>query len=159
LPAGSRIEALLDLIESAEHKVLVFVPFRHALAGLSEILTENNVDHAVVHGDTKDRDEIFNLFQNTAKYRVLLAHPACLAHGLTLTAADTIIWYLPTTSLEIYEQANARVRRAGQKHKQQILFMQSTPVERRIYRLLAAHQHLQNVLLDMFATATQGREI
>jgi SNF2 family DNA or RNA helicase len=95
------------------------------------------------------------LFQNTDKYKVLLAHPQCLAHGLTLTAANTIIWYCPTASLELYEQANARIRRVGQEHKQQVLHLQGTPVERRMYQLLQRKQKVQDQFLKMLEEATQ----
>ena len=74
----ARTDTLIDLVRSATHKVLVFVPYRHALAGLSTIFTAHEIDHAVVHGDVNDRDRIFNLFQNTSKYDVLLAHPQCV---------------------------------------------------------------------------------
>lgn len=157
LDAQPRIDTLIDLVNSAERKLLVFVPFRHALEGLSEVLTSHKIDHCVVHGDVSDRDRLFNLFQNTARFKVLLAHPECLAHGLTLTAADTIIWYSPIASLEIYEQANARIRRVGQKHRQQILHLQSTPVERRIYALLRTKQRIQDKLLSLFEDATDRR--
>jgi SNF2 family DNA or RNA helicase len=152
-----RIEALIDAIASTERKVLVFVPFKHALAGISEALTHEVIEHAVVSGDTSanERNTIFNLFQNTQKYRVLLAHPQCLAHGITLTSADTIIWFAPVTSLEIYEQANARIRRVGQSHKQLVLHIQSTPVERKIYTLLRRKQRVQDKLLEMFEDATR----
>lgn len=154
LDSTPRKEALLDIINSVERKVLVFIPFRHALAGISEFLTEEKIDHEVVHGDTRDRDQIFNLFQNTDKYKLLLAHPQCLAHGLTLTAASTIVWYSPTASLDLYEQANARIRRPGQTHKQQILHLQGTPVEKKLYRLLQNKQQIQDMLLLMFEEAT-----
>lgn len=157
LDATPRTDLLLELIEEAARKVLVFVPYRHAVEGLSAMLTAQGIDHAVVHGDVKDRDNIFYLFQNTPKYKVLLAHPECLAHGLTLTVADTIIWYSPTASLEIYDQANARIRRVGQKHKQQILHLQSTPAERKIYALLRGKQKVQDKLLTLFEEATAGR--
>lgn len=158
LDAEPRHDMLVDLINQAAQKVIVFVPFRHACVGLSKILSDKkiNIDHAVVHGDISNRDDIFNLFQNTTKYKVILAHPACMAHGVTLTSASTIIWYCPTTSLETYEQANARIRRVGQKHRQQILHLQSTPVERRIYTLLRAKQKVQDKFLDMFADATSS---
>ena len=147
-----RIEALMDAINATDRKVLVFAPFKHALDGISEALTSEGIEHAVVSGDTpmRERSEIFNLFQNTSKYRVILAHPQCLAHGITLTAADTIIWYAPVTSLEIYDQANHRIRRVGQKHKQLVLHLQSTPVERKIYKMLQAKQNVQDKLLQMF---------
>jgi SNF2 family DNA or RNA helicase len=155
IPSAPRTDALLDLVRSASHKSIVFVPYRHALAGLSKIFTDQKIDHAVVHGGTTNRDEIFTLFQSTSKYDVLLCHPECVAHGLTLTAADTTIWVSPTASLDIYEQANARIRRVGQMHKQQFLHLQATPVERKLYALLQRKQKTQDQLLAMFEEATE----
>lgn len=155
LDCTPRLAELENLIMSASNKVLVFAQFRHVVEGLSQFLTAKGIEHAVVHGDIKDRDQIFNLFQNTAKYKVLLAHPQCLAHGLTLTAADTTIWFSPTSSLEIYEQANARIRRVGQRHKQQFIHLQGTPVERKIYALLRNKQRVQDKLLDMLEEASR----
>lgn len=157
LDAQPRIDTLVDLINATDRKLLVFAPFRHMLEGLSETFDAHNISHCVVHGDVTDRDSLFNLFQNTDKYKVLLAHPECLAHGLTLTAADTIIWYAPIASLEIYDQANARIRRVGQTHRQQVIHLQSTPAERRIYQLLRNRQKVQDKLLTMFEDATDRR--
>jgi SNF2 family DNA or RNA helicase len=81
-------------------------------------------------------------------------HPQCVAHGVTLTAADTIIWYLPITSLDIYDQFNARFRRIGQTHKQQLLHLQATPVEKKIYRMLREHQKMQDMFLQLVEEAT-----
>jgi SNF2 family DNA or RNA helicase len=149
-----RVAAMADIIESAQEKVLVAVPYRHMIEGISRILGLAKIDHACVHGDTVGRDQIFNLFQNTEKYRVLLAHPVCMSHGLTLTAADTIIWYLPYASLDVYDQFNARFRRIGQQHKQQLIHLQATPIERKIYRLLRDHQKMQTSFLDLVEAAT-----
>lgn len=152
LDNDKRMEALSDALDSTDRKCIVFVPFIHALGGISEHLTKEKRDFAVVSGDTpqRERDEIFRLFQQTDRYRVLLAHPQCMAHGLTLTAADTIIWFAPITSLEIFEQANARIRRVGQKHKQQVLMFQSTKVERYVYARLQQKRNVQTALLDMY---------
>jgi SNF2 family DNA or RNA helicase len=152
-----RIQAMLDAIESTDRKVLVFAPFKHALAGLSKALTQEGIEHATVSGDTPagDRGSIFNAFQNTTKYKALVAHPQCLAHGITLTAASTIMWFGPVTSLETYDQANARIRRVGQKHKQLILKCSGTPVEKKIYGMLEHHQQIQNRLLDLFEAASE----
>lgn len=157
LDNDKRIDALVDGINATDRKVLVFVPYKHALAGISAALTHEGIEHAIVSGDTaaNERARLFNLFQNTQKYRVLLAHPECLAHGITLTAADTVIWFAPVTSLEIYDQANHRIRRVGQTHKQLILHLQSTPVERRIYSLLRNKQKVQNKFLELFEEASK----
>jgi SNF2 family DNA or RNA helicase len=161
LDGDSRIDALVDTIEAAEHKVLVFVPFIHALDGIAAKLKKEGIDFAIVSGQTPitERSEIFNAFQNTGTYKVLLAHPQCLAHGITLTTANTIVWYAPVTSLEIYEQANARIRRVGQKNKQLVLHLQGTPVERKIYKLLQNNQQVQDAFLEMFADATNQNPI
>lgn len=157
LDNDKRIQHLIDEINATSRKCMVFVPFKHALAGIAAALTKEGIEHAVVSGDTlpSEREQTFNLFQNTAKYRVLVAHPKCLAHGLTLTAADTIIWFAPITSLEIYDQANGRIRRVGQQHKQLFLHLQSTPIEKRVYRMLAKKQKVQSDLLALFEAATE----
>lgn len=157
LDCQPRLDALHDLLESAQQKVLVFVPFRHALDGLSQHMTKWGIEHCVVHGQVTDRDSLFYAFQKTDKYKALLAHPECLAHGLTLTEADTIIWYSPIASLDIYDQANARITRVGQLHKQQVLHLQGTPVEKKIYGLLRSKQKIQSQLLTLFEDATAGR--
>lgn len=152
LDASERLQAMVDIVEGTDRKVIVFTPFKHSLAGISSALAKEGIDHAEVSGDTSasKRGEIFGAFQSTDKYRVLAAHPACMAHGLTLTAADTIIWFGPITNLETFEQANARIRRVGQHHKQQVIMLQGTKVEKKIYSALRAKQAVQNQLLDMF---------
>lgn len=155
LDNDNRLERLVDDINACEQKVIVFVPFTHALHGIAERLRKEGVDTGIVYGDVpdKERDKIFAAFQNTGKYRVLLAHPTCMAHGLTLTAASTIIWFGPIASLEIFEQANARIRRIGQKHKQLFLMYQATPAEKKMYAALRAKRKVQDGVLDMFANA------
>ena len=150
-----RHQTLVDLINENERKVIVYAPYRHTIEGLSKVLDTAGIEHCVVHGGVSGRSELFNAFQHTTKYKVLLAHPECVAHGLTLTVADTIIWYQPITSLEIYEQANARITRVGQKHKQKVLHLQSTPVEKRIYALLRSKQKVQDTLLAMLSEAME----
>lgn len=157
LDNDERLTALVDAVNSTDRKVIVFVPFVHALEGIKKRLTSEGYDVRQVSGATPrgEREEAFNLFQNTSAVKVLVAHPQCMAHGLTLTAADTIIWFAPMPNLEIFEQANARIRRIGQKHKQQILMFSATKAEQKMYAKLRAKQKVQNLLLEMFADATQ----
>lgn len=156
LDNDERLTALVDAVNSTDRKVIVFVPFVHALEAVSKRLTSEGYDVRTVSGATpkNDRETAFNLFQNTDAVKVLVAHPQCMAHGLTLTAADTIIWFAPIPNLEIFEQANARIRRIGQKHKQQVLMFSATKAEQKMYAKLRAKQRVQNMLLDLFAEAT-----
>jgi SNF2 family DNA or RNA helicase len=156
LDPADRLKTLMDVVLSADQKVIVFSPFKSATAGISRLLGRENIDFATVTGDTpqRDRTSIFQAFQNTDKYRVLNAHPECMSHGLTLTAADTIVWFGPVTKLETYEQANARITRVGQKHKQQIVKLVATPAERMLYRRLKDKHELQENILDLLQELT-----
>lgn len=151
LDMGERTQALIDLVEANERKLLVFVPFKHALAGVSDALNGAHISNLTMSGETPfaERDIIFNQFQNEPDPKVLVAHPQCLAHGVTLTAADTIVWFAPITSAEIYAQANARIRRIGQQHKQLFLHLQATPVEKHVYHLLINKIDGQDDLLKL----------
>ncbi|MFE2399847.1 helicase-related protein, partial [Streptomyces sp. NPDC059425] len=55
---------------------------------------------------------------NAGKVDILLAHPASAAYGLNLQdGGNHVVWYGLTWSLELYEQANGRLHRQGQKQK------------------------------------------
>lgn len=147
-----RLNAAVDAINATDRKVLVFTPFTHALKGVATRLSKEQIEHGIIDGSTphSERGRLFSLFQSTDKLKVIVAHPGTMAHGVTLHAANTIIWFGPTTSLETFEQANARIRRVGQKHKQQILMFQSTAAERKIYSRLRQKQKVQTKILDLF---------
>ena len=146
-----RINELREIIRETTHKVIVYTPFKRSVALLQSQL-EKEFHTENVSGDVGKtaRDDIFNRFQHTKEIKVLVAHPQCMAHGLTLTAATAIVWYSPTTNLEIYLQASARMRRPGQLHKTNIIHLQATPIEKRIYGVLEKRGSMQNELLAMF---------
>jgi SNF2 family DNA or RNA helicase len=160
LDCDNRKQQLFDLIRSATNKVLVFFPFRHMVKGIVELVPtkgEDAFDFAIVHGDVSapDRRKIFAEFQNTDKFKAIFAHPGCMSHGLTLTRANTVIWYCPIMSYELYEQANARIRRVGQQHRQQVIHLYGTPVERKLYKMLENKALKQEELLNLFEEATK----
>jgi SNF2 family DNA or RNA helicase len=150
LPNGPRIELVREIIEEAEAKVLVFVPFTSALEAVAaELRKDFTVD--IVNGDTSKhaRDETFKNFQNSPNPRVIVANSGTLSHGLTLTAANTIIWMCPIHSNETYMQANARVTRPGQKLNTLIVNIEATELERKIYARLQGKEKTQGILLDL----------
>jgi len=152
LPNKPRMEALRDFCRASAAKVIVFVPFVHALQSIADYLRKEGETVEMVYGGTSKttRDRVFADFQNGVSPRVLVAHPQCMAHGLTLTAASTIIWYTATNNPEHYEQANGRIRRPGQKEKQLIVHLTGTPVERVAYGRLKSRGRMQGMLLELF---------
>jgi SNF2 family DNA or RNA helicase len=151
LPVKPRIDETIEIIEQSRSKVIVFVPFRAALEQVAAALREH-FTVAVIHGGTTraERDTIFSNFQRTSDPRVLVAQPGTMSHGLTLTAADTIVWFGPAPSSEIYQQANARIARPGQKLNTLIVNIEGAPVERKAYERLEKRGNTQGLLLDMF---------
>lgn len=157
LPAKPRLDVLKETIEESEGKVIVFVPLTGALEAVADELRKDWTVEVIHGGTTKnERDRIFAEFQKTPNPRVLVANAATMSHGLTLTAATTIVWYAPVHSNEIYEQACARVRRPGQTRTTVIVHIAGSDIERRVYKRLQDKQSMQGLLLDMMKSAPES---
>jgi len=131
---------------------LVFVPFKHVINILSEKLTADGISNEIINGSVSanKRTAIFKEFQETDNPRVLIIQPQAAAHGVTLTAANTIVWWGPVPSLETYAQANARVHRSGQKHPCTVVQLQGSPVEKRVYSLLDQKIDVHTKMIDLY---------
>lgn len=150
LDAAPRLAVLDEIIEASASKVIVFTPYKHSLKMLHDHLVKTTTV-AVVSGDVppSERDRIFARFQTTPDPRVLAAHPQCMAHGLTLTEASTIVWWGVPPSAEIMEQANARITRPGQKLAQYIARIVATSIEVARYRDLDNRTDTAEAFLDL----------
>lgn len=157
IDASPRVNLVKDIIREAGEKVIVFVPLTGTLKMLQrEIAKEFTV--AVVNGEvpTGKRNQIFHDFQESKDPHVLIAHPGTMSHGLTLTSASTIIWYGPIHSNEQYTQANGRVERIGKRNISNVIHIEGTELERKMYKRLENKQNLQGLLLDLVREQTRG---
>ena len=148
----NRYKVLREVIDESSQKVLIFVPFKHVIGILKEKLDKEGITNDVINGDVSanKRTAIFKEFQDTNDPRVLIIQPQAAAHGVTLTAANTIVWWGPTSSLETYAQANARVHRSGQKHPCTVVQLQGSPVEKRIYKMLDDRINVHTKMIDLY---------
>ena len=148
----NRYKVLSEVIAESSQKVLVFVPFKHVINILSEKLTADGISNEIINGSVSanKRTAIFKEFQETDNPRVLIIQPQAAAHGVTLTAANTIVWWGPVPSLETYAQANARVHRSGQKHPCTVVQLQGSPVEKRVYSLLDQKIDVHTKMIDLY---------
>lgn len=112
-----RYELVADLVEARKF-CIVFFNWRHQKEMLEEEFKARRLTYTVIDGGVSDKKrlEAVNMFQS-GFYKVLLAHPASAAHGLTLTRGTSTIWTSPTYNLEHYIQGNKRIYRAGQTQK------------------------------------------
>jgi len=148
----NRYKVLREVIDESSKKVLVFVLFKHTIDILTNKLLKDGITTEIIRGDVSapKRTDIFHRFQTTPNPRVLVIQPQAAAHGVTLTAANTVVWWGPTSSLEIYAQANARVHRSGQDHKCTVVQLQGSAVEKRVYTLLDNRIDVHTKMIDLY---------
>ena len=105
---AAKLEALETIADTSQHRpLLVFYWFQHDLDRL-----KNRFPKAV---QLKTAEDI--KAWNEGRIEMLLAHPASAGHGLNLQHGGSIaIWFGLSWSLELYQQANKRLHRSGQKH-------------------------------------------
>ena len=149
---SNRLRVVEEVINESSQKVLVFIPFTHTIELLKEHLRGVGISCEVINGAVpiNKRTDIFKRFQETPYPKVLLIQPQAAAHGVTLTAADTIIWYAPVTSIETYLQANARIDRQGQKNAMTVVHIKGSPVEARLYNMLRNKLSVHDKLIDLY---------
>ncbi len=149
---SNRVNELLDVIDQTAHKVIVFVPFRHALEMLEQALAKAGITTGSIHGGVSagQRSVVVKSFQTETAPRVILAQPAAAGHGLTLTRADTVVWWSPVPSAELYIQGNARAHRVGQTNSVTVVRLQGSPVEKRVYAMLDGKVDAHQLLVDLY---------
>ena len=157
LDPKERLKELKEVIDQSGRKCIVFVPFKHILEYLVKDLGKT-LSVREISGDVSagKRTAIFDEFQN-GDLEVILAHPKCMAHGINLTAGHTIVWWAPVNDFEIYDQANARIRRPGQKNHQVIIHLAGEikgkpTIESKIYTRLKNKEKVQGTLLELLKT-------
>jgi SNF2 family DNA or RNA helicase len=149
---GNRMQVIEEVINEASHKVLVFVPFTHTIELLHAHLTKAGIAVDIINGavSVNRRAAIVKQFQEQPDPRVLIIQPQAASHGLTLTAANVIIWYAPVTSVETYLQANARINRPGQKNQMTIVHISGSPVERKLYGMLRSNIDVHSRIIELY---------
>jgi SNF2 family DNA or RNA helicase len=155
---SNRLNAVLEVIEESSHKVLVFVPFTHTIELLRKRIEAEGISCAVINGSVSvnKRSDIVHRFQTDKDPHVLIIQPQAASHGLTLTAANTIIWYAPVTSVETYLQANARIDRPGQNNAMTIVHIKGSPVEDKLYTMLQDNIAHHEKLIDLYRDIVVG---
>ncbi len=148
-----RLKVLLECIAEAAAKVLVIIPFK----GILQMLEQEVGKHytcGVLNGDVsaKNRNVVIEAFRTQIDPHVLLCHPEVMAHGLTLTEADMVIFYAPIYSSDQFAQVTERINRPGQTRKMTVIRMYAAGIrlEQDIYAALDKKQDGQATILDMY---------
>jgi SNF2 family DNA or RNA helicase len=151
--AAPRLNVLEEVLEETERKVLIFALFRSSIDTIVTYLTKAGYAVAQIHGDVtaSKRGQIINDFQTTDNIRVLVMQPQATAHGITLTAADTVVFFGPLMSVEQYIQCIARADRKGQdSDKVTVVHIQSSPIEKKLFSAMSTKVSDHGLLVGMY---------
>lgn len=140
---SEKLEALEELIEEANGQpVLIFYSFIHDYERIVKYLKGYKPRKLDGSADISD--------WNAGKIQVLLAHPASAGHGLNLQAGGNIvIWFGPNWSLELYQQANARLDRQGQTKPVIVYHLTAVQtIDSKVFTALEGKAKTQDALMD-----------
>lgn len=140
-----KLKALVEIIDTANGKpILVFYNFKHDYERIVSYLNSKKIKSREINNQDDIKD------WNNGNIPVLLVHPASAGHGLNLQYGGSIIvWFGLTWSLELYQQANARLHRQGQKEHVVINHIVTTnTVDEDVIKALEGKEVNQNILLE-----------
>ncbi|WP_324174414.1 DEAD/DEAH box helicase [Staphylococcus pseudintermedius] len=136
-----KLDKLEEIIEESQGQpLLVFYNFKHDKERIME-----RFDEVVTLDDESYKDRWIE-----GKVKILLAHPASAGHGLNLQkGGHIIVWFGLTWSLELYQQANARLYRQGQTHTTIIHhIMTDNTIDQKVYQALQNKELTQEDLMQ-----------
>lgn len=138
-----KLDKLAEIVEAANgNSVLVFYQFQHDVPRIIKKLKGYKV------GAYKDEKQLLDW--NNHKIDVLLAHPMSTAYGLNMQqGGHYIVWFGTGWNLELYQQANARLHRQGQRYPVQVYkLICAETVDERMDLALGSKKGVQQSLLD-----------
>ena len=115
------MKELLNVVDETDGKVIIWANWVHSLEMVIRELKKKYGDESVVaiYGDipSKDREQAVEKFQNNADVRFFVSNPQTGGYGLTLTEANTVIYFSNNYDLEQRQQSEDRAHRIGQNNK------------------------------------------
>lgn len=157
--ASPRLNVLKEVLDETERKVVVFALFRSSIDTILDYLAKQGIPADTIHGDVSagKRGQIIHDFQNTDRIRVLVMQPQATAHGITLTKADTVVFYGPLMSVEMYIQCIARADRKGQdSDKVTVVHIQSSHIEKKLFTAMSTKVDDHSLLSKMFESEIEN---
>ena len=154
----AKMEALEDILDSVMadgKKVVIMARFVAELDGIAALLEKRGIGYAQVRGGIRDRAEEVRRFQEDEDCRVFVGQIAAAGLGLTLTAADTLVFYSMDYSMSNFTQAQARIHRIGAKDTCHYLYLIArNTIDETVIKALQAKIDLAKFLVDDYR---QGR--
>lgn len=152
----AKLDALEEIVESAleeNRKLVVIARFVPELHAIRRMLESKGIRHSLIMGGVNDRDEQVSQFQNDPDVKVFVGQIATAGLGITLTAASLMVFYSLDYSMSNFEQAKARIHRAGQRMPCTYVYLLAEgTVDERVLKALESKANLARTLVDDYRT-------
>ena len=148
----AKMEALMDIVDSVMEdgkKLVIMARFVPEMDAIIAMLEKKGIGYAQVRGGVKDRAEEVRRFQEDADCKVFIGQIAAAGLGLTLTAADTMVFYSLDYSMSNFTQAQARIHRIGAQGTCHYIYLlgQGT-IDEKVMKALQGKVDLAKALID-----------
>ena len=150
-----KLNALEDIIDDyvigEDKKLVIFCRFRPEIDLITKLIQKKKLGFISIYGDVKleDRGSLVDDFQKNKDTRIALLQIDTAGLGITLTAADTCVYYSVNFNYAAYSQSLARIHRIGQKNNcTYIHLVVEKTIDERVYKALAAKEDLATTVVD-----------
>ena len=140
-----------DVIIDNKKKLVVFARFIPEIESIKQLAEEMKVEYSYITGEIKtdDRGVMCDNFQNNENVKLFIAQIQTAGLGITLTAADTAVFYSLDFNYANYSQAIARTHRIGQKNTCTYINLISTEtVDEKIIKALESKEDIAKNIVD-----------
>jgi len=150
--SSAKINALEEIVEEcmdAGKKLVVFARFIPEIDAIARMLKKEGIKYSLIRGDVKDRASEVERFQNDKETKVFIGQLQTTGMGLTLTAADTAVFYSLSYNFADYEQAKARIHRIGQKNNcTYIHLIAKNSIDEKVLDALSKKKNIADLVVD-----------
>ena len=150
----AKMAALADIVDSATEdgkKLVIIARFLPEIDAIRRMLEKKKIEYSVISGEIRDRDEQVRRFQTDPGTTVFVGQIATAGLGITLTAADTMVFYSLDYSMSNFEQAKARIHRVGQRNPCTYVYLVAAgTVDEKVLQALRDKADLARILIDEY---------
>jgi len=156
----AKMDALIHIVDECQEagkKLVVFARFIPEIDAIEKMLRKANIGYALIKGEVKDRQSQVDKFQTDPECKVFVGQLQTTGMGLTLTAADTAVFYSLSYNFADYEQAKARIHRIGQKnHCTYIHLVAAGTIDEKVMGALKDKKNMANLVVDNWKSLFNG---
>jgi len=145
----SALEDIIDEILQEGKKLVIIARFVAEIHAICTLLEKQGIGYSCIMGGVKEREEQVTRFQTDPSVQVFIGQIATAGLGITLTAANTMVFYSMDYSMSNFEQAKARIHRVGQKENCTYIYLTAKgTVDEKVLEALQNKANLAKTLVD-----------